>query len=253
MDAKAVDDLWRNGAADLATAITDLAPTAPDLAKLPDLATPPPYDLAAPPTISYSTDFSITENPLSDGGRWLHSDGTLTVCRTGNGKAFGTQTGTGNYDDSNAYMTGFGNNHEVEGVVWLSPTASTSGYREVEVLLRWSDTGPLRQTDYGPTHANGYEINWSYLGQYLILGRFKGAELTRAASTPVPKSGDKFRARIEGQHIRVWVNDVLQIDFTDNDPTLEIQSGNPGIGFFIGGAGVPATDFSFDSVTLRAL
>ena len=224
---------------------------------------PPPFVSAAGgtsattncPTSSssnYSTGFDTAESPLSEGGRWLHTDSTLTVCKTVGGIAFGTQTG-GTYDDSSAYMTGYGNNHEVEGVVWLNPNAPSTPNREVELLLRWTDNNPLRSTQYGATRATGYEVMWSHIGAYLILGRFKGAELARAnSSAPAPKSGDRFRARIEGQRIRAWVNDVVMIDYTDSNTSLQIVSGNPGIGFYIDG-GASNTDFGFNSVTVRAV
>lgn len=200
---------------------------------------------------TYTTNFDIAENPLSEGGKWIHLDDTLTRCRSVGGRAFGTQIG-GAYDDSNAYLTGFGDNHEVEGTVWLNPGSAGSGNREVEILLHWNDNGPLRATPYGATRAIGYEIMWSHWGAYMILGRFKGAELARASNTPIPRSGDRFRARIEGQRIRAWVNDVIQIDYTDNNTSLNIVTGNPGIGFFVD-AGAPNTDFGFDAVTIRAL
>ena len=218
---------------------------------------PPPAPAPAPapspaPPGTYSTTFDLNENPLSEGGRWLHTDSTLTVCKTVGGRAFGTQSGNGSYDDSNAYLTGYGNDHEVEGTVWLDPALSGSGHREVEILLRWTDTGPLRSTAYGPTRANGYEINVNHAGNYMQLGRFKGALLTQVDNFAVPKTGDRFRARIEGQRIRVWWNDVLKIDFTDTDAMLQITSGNPGIGFFVDG-GSPNTDFGFDAISIRSL
>jgi len=216
-------------------------------------ATPTPEPEPAPtPAGTYSTTFDLDENPLSEGGRWLHTDSTLTVCKTVGGRAFGTQSGNGSYDDSNAYLTGYGNDHEVEGTVWLDPALSGSGHREVEILLRWTDTGPLRSTAYGPTRANGYEINVNHAGNYMQLGRFKGALLTQVDNFAVPKTGDRFRARIEGQRIRVWWNDVLKIDFTDTDAMLQITSGNPGIGFFVDG-GSPNTDFGFDAISIRSL
>jgi hypothetical protein len=83
------------------------------------------------------------------------------------------------------------------------------------------------------------------------LGRFKGALLTQVRSYAVPRTGDRFRARIEGQRVRAWWNGVLKIDYTDTDASLRIATGNPGIGFFVRSS--PNTDFGFDSVTVRAL
>jgi len=127
--------------------------------------------------------------------------------------------------------------------------------REVELLLRWSGNNPLRPTPYGNTHSNGYEINVQHAGQYMQLGRYKGALLVQVDNYAIPKTGDRFRARIEGQRIRVWWNDVIKIDYTDNDAALKITTGDPGIGFYIN-AGPPRpanTDFGFDSITVRGL
>jgi hypothetical protein len=201
---------------------------------------------------SYTTNFDIDENPLSEGGKWLHIDSTLSKCKVVGGRAFGTQSGTGAFDDSNAYLTGYGNNYEVEGTVWLNPGLSGPGNREVEILLHWTDDGPLRSTAFGPTRANGYEINVQHAGSYMQLGRFKGALLVQVDNYAIPKTGDRFRARIEGQHIRVWWNDVLRIDFTDSDASLQVTTGNPGIGFFVSG-GASNTDFGFDSIIVRRL
>jgi hypothetical protein len=208
--------------------------------------------ISAPCSQRYSTNFSLDESPLSEGGKWLHVDPTLTRCKAVGGRAFGTQTGTSGYDDSNAYVSGFGNDYEVEAVVWLNPGVSGPGNRECEILLRWTDDAPMRSTPYGATQANGYEINVQHAGQYMQLGRFKGALLTQVDGYATPQTGDRFRARIEGQRIRAWWNDVLKIDFVDDDPSLGIGSGNPGIGFYVSG-GAPNTDFGFDSVTLQTL
>lgn len=199
----------------------------------------------------YATRFDSDERPLSEGGRWAHLDSTLTVCRSLGGVAFGTQRG-GAFDDSNAYMAGFGNDHEVEATVWLRPDAPVSPNREVEILLRWRDDNRLRQTKYGMTRATGYEINWSHSGAYLALGRFKGAELVRAAVKHRPRTGDRFRGRIEGQRIRVWINGLQVIDHVDAHPLLRITQGHPGIGFYIDG-GASNFDFGFDAVTISTL
>jgi hypothetical protein len=201
---------------------------------------------------TYETNFSVIEAPLSERGQWAHTDSLLTTCRTLDGRAFGTQSGSNGYDDSNAYLLDFGTDYEIEGVVWLNPQLRGPGNRDVEILLRWTDDGPVRSTAYGPTHANGYEINVQHAGAYMQVGRFKGALLKRVDNYAVPRTGDRFRARIEGQRIRVWWNDVLKIDFTDAAPGLQVLNGNPGIGFYVSD-GASNTDFGFESVRVTAL
>lgn len=205
---------------------------------------------------SYSTTFLATENPISEVGSWVQYDATdQTVVQTLNGNAYGTQASgpKSPFDDSAAHFPGMGNNYEVEGILAI-PGGLDSSTREVELLLRWStnNTEVTRNPTFGPTHSNGYEINMNHLGAYLDLGRFKGALLAEVLNFATPSNGDKFRARIEGQRIQVWFNDILQIDFTDNDSALNILTGDPGIGFFVN-PGVSPTEFGFSSVRIGRL
>jgi hypothetical protein len=203
---------------------------------------------------TYTTNFDLTENPISESGRWFHHDATLTVVRTTGGVAFGTQTGNGQYDDSNAYLTGFGNDYSIEGTVYLKPGISSSPNREVELLLRWEDTGPLHNSGcWEASAAVGYEINISHKGYYMNLGRFKDCNaLISPSNVPVPANGDKFKATIQGQTIICYWNGNEVFRYTDNDATHKITTGNPGIGFYID-QGAPNTDFGFTSLTVTAL
>ena len=214
---------------------------------------------------TYSSSFDTPESRLSEGGRWRQADPiNQTFVQIVGGRAFGTLAASASpppYRDSNAYATGFGNNHEVEGVIYRNPAAPGSPNREVAILLRCFE-GNSRLTAWGTSAAHYYYFSWSHIGAYLILNDFLSpAELKRAPSCPAPVSGDRFRGRIEGRRLRCWVNDVLQIDHTDNNPDYSVSNptaagyhptGNPGIGFYCDN-GASVTDFGFDSVTIRAL
>ena len=149
----------------------------------------------------YTTNFPLTENPLSEGGVWHHLDPTLKFVRTdvlnGVHVAHGTQTGSGGYDDSNAYLSGFPQDHAIQGTVWVSPSipGSTPPYCEIELLLRWRDDNPPHDTPYGPTSVTGYEININHTGQYMQLGTFKGPMLTRQAHCQHQRPGTSSRPR----------------------------------------------------------
>ena len=219
----------------------------------------PPQNLRIAGTQTYTTNFPLTENPISEGGAWHHLDPTLTKARTevlnGVHVAHGTQTG-GAFDDSSAYLSGFSQNHVIEGVVWVSPSiqGSAAPYHEIELLLRWRDDNPQFNTPYGPTSATGYEININHTGQYLQLGSFKGPLLAAAASPPVPKTGDIFKAQVVtnangSATITVWWNGVEKIKYTHATPVL---GGNPGIGFYID-AGGSNNKFGFSSITATDL
>jgi hypothetical protein len=208
---------------------------------------------------SYSTNFPLTENPISEGGRWRHLDPTLTVVRTetigGVHVAHGTQTGSGNFDDSNAYLSGFSLDQSIEATVWKAAGSASSPIQEVELLLRWSDDNPLRNTSYGPTRAEGYEINTNQFGGYLNIGTFKGPLLAQTSLAAAPKTGDKFKAEITtnangSATIRVYWNGVEQLRYTHNTP---ITKGNPGIGFFILNSSTPNNQFGFSSIIATSL
>jgi hypothetical protein len=205
---------------------------------------------------SFFSDFSTNENPLSADGRWLCADTTnQTVMKSTGGAAYGTQTShpAPPYDDSNAYMLGFGNDHEVEGVVKIAGGLDSNN-REIECLLRWFE-GPLRTIPtYGDTKADGYEVNVQHQGAYLQIGRFKGTNFYDQPLGATPANGDRFRARIQGTIISVWWNDVLKTTFDISTAAADdrIATGNPGIGAFRR-EGASADVFGFESVTLRGL
>ena len=103
---------------------------------------------------SYTTNFPLTENPISEGGRWING-GTVgldwTNVRTSPGKAYGTQSGA-SYTDSTALLTGsWGNDQQVTATVYATTPPAENCYPEVELRLRSAISA----------HQNrGYEIGW---------------------------------------------------------------------------------------------
>jgi hypothetical protein len=205
---------------------------------------------SAPQTIEYqtvsdtpvfTTGFDKTENPISDGALWHHTGKYWAYVRTAANHAVGTQTGSGGYDDSYAYLSGFGPDQRARATLWRDP-ALRGNYQEVELLLRWADTA---------TTARGYECNLSWDGSYAEIVRWNGpfgdftyiAKGTAlGAGAAPPKNGDIFKAAISGSTINVYLNrndgagDRLIVTGTDKTYT----DGNPGMGFFIQGQLDPA-------------
>lgn len=219
---------------------------------------PQPRSITRPPPPVYSTSFQLTENPISEGGKWINTDANQTVMKTLNGAAYGTQTdhAAPPYDDSSAYLLDFGNDYEIEGIIVLAAGLDAVN-REVELLLRWFE-GALRVNPggFGDTRCDGYEINVHHQGNYLQLGRFKATNFYNQPLGATPATGDKFRARAQAMQVKVWWNDVLKIDFdlTTALAADQITNGNPGIGAFRhAGATVANTDFGFSEVTVRKL
>jgi hypothetical protein len=159
--------------------------------------------------------------------------------------ARGTQTGNGGYNDSYAYLSGFPANQSASAVIYLNPNAANTGTnKEVELLLRWSDSAHS---------ATGYECNIHHQGLYAQIVRWNGpygsfTEIGRAPSPPQPKSGDVMKATIVGNVITVYVNGVQIMQATDSTH----KTGNPGMGFYID-PGASNADFGFSSFSATGL
>jgi len=193
----------------------------------------------------YATTFSRTENPISEGGVWFNRGQLWTKVRTANGLAFGTNGARNTYDDSYAYLSGFGANQQGEAVVYVSPNLVGDPH-EIELLLRWADSA---QT------ARGYECLFNHLGIVQIV-RWNGpfAKFTVLSGTGSGKlgrrlvTGDVIKATVVGNTITAYINGVQIRRATDSMWT----SGQPGIGFFKRTAGLNS-DLAITSYTATSL
>jgi len=193
---------------------------------------------------TYSTSFPRAENPILESGQWvngLKAGLDWANVRTTVGRAFGTETGSGGYDDSTALLTGpWGADQTAQATVF-SKNQSDGLFEEVELRLRSS---------LSADRATGYEINfrcsktsnaytqivrWNGpLGNFTYLNAVGGVQAGVA-------DGDVVKATIVGSVITVYVNGAQVVQATDSTYT----SGSPGIGFFLqGGTGVNA-DYGF--------
>jgi chitodextrinase len=176
---------------------------------------------------TYSTNFDLNENPISEGGVWRRAPNQWTNVQTVGGVAFGTNGITNGYDDSYALLSGFGPNQTASAVVFADPTLSPGPAHEVELLLRFSDDA---------NNARGYECLFNMDG-HVQLVRWKGVQgdvefivlsewrsLGRRLVT-----GDTVKASIIGNEIRLYINDMLMGRAVDS----AVQTGQPGISFFI--------------------
>jgi hypothetical protein len=195
--------------------------------------------------LSYSTNFPLAESPISESGAWHHTDPYQTVVTTLGGFATGTQTGSGGYDDSTAFLSGFPADQRITAVIRKGTV--TGSYKEVELLLRWSE-GATRSTSYGDTNSYGYEINLAYDGSYWNIGRFKGPALYSGHNVGPIQDGDTFEADIAGDTITVRLRGSVIGSATDTTGA-PYATGNPGIGFFVQTA---TGDFGFKSITAQA-
>jgi len=189
------------------------------------------------PATSYSTTFSATENPVSEGGAWVRNTTTyFHNARTTGGNLVGAANagpdGSGLYDDCYSHLTGaWSPNQEV--VVTVYKGQATGG--EIEIHLRASDTA---------SSMSVYECLFNVGGGVAIV-RWNGTpgNITYLAVSGLNdpsgfEDGDRARARIVGQTIDFWYarkaapNNWLSIGSVTDNSAGRLTSGNPGVGFF---------------------
>ena len=203
---------------------------------------------AAPKRHTYTTNFRLTENPISEGGRWINGkvEG-LDWCDVATipGLAFGLESGSHGYDDPVALLKGdWGPDQTVEATVH-SVNPSDKSYEEVELRLR---------SALSPHRATGYEINFrcsKTAGAYSEIVRWNGplGDFTylvqRNGAQYGVSSGDVVKATIVGDVITSYINGVQVAQAKDGTYT----TGRPGIGFFLEGTAGVNRDYGFTSFT----
>ena len=197
---------------------------------------------------SYSTNFPATENPISEGGRWINGQAAgldWKDVRTSVGLAYGADaSGNPNYNDPTAILSGtWGPNQTVQATVHSVNQRGGNTFEEVEFRLRTTITA----------HRNaGYEVNFRCThdgSQYVQIVRWNGAlgnfTYVKNGSVPGPgiRDGDIVRATIVGSTITAYINGVQVVQASDST----YSSGNPGIGFYLQGTASVNGDYGFTS------
>ncbi len=196
---------------------------------------------------TYTTNFPLTENPMSEGGNWVNGQAAgldWKNFRTTAGFAFGTQNGSGGppYDDSTAILSGtWGPNQTVQATVRTTNQRSDA-YQEVELRLR---------TTLGAHVNSGYEINWRCThdgSQYQQIVRFNGPlnSYTYLADIRGGRGlydGDVIRATMIGNVITVYQNGTQIAQVSDST----FSSGSPGLGHWLRGPAETVDDYGFTS------
>jgi hypothetical protein len=190
---------------------------------------------------AFSTSFDLTENPISEGGKWITGKGTgldWNNPQSASGKVYAavlSGASGSRYDDSIAYLSTsfqkFNADQYAQGIVYRAPGYDpTPSKHEVELHLRWQTTAH---------NARGYEVIWGITG-YLAIVRWNGP---LGNYTPIydsgdpgigpPADGDVLRAQIIGTTIAVYKNGKLvrTKNVTSIGGTVW-SSGQPGMGFW---------------------
>ncbi len=196
---------------------------------------------------SYTTNFSLTENPISENGKWINGKAVgldWANVRTSPGLAHGTQTDTIQYDDSTAVLTGAWGPDQSAWATVHTVNQTSAMVEEVEIRLRATISA------HGIT---GYEINFRCTAdgsQYVQIVRWNGplGNFALLDSRPGPglHNGDVVKATISGSTITAYVNDTAILSATDSTFT----TGSPGMGFHIqNGSASQEGDYGFTSFT----
>ncbi len=219
---------------------------------------------------TYSTNFLGTENPLSEGGRWLNgfTDGkNWQDCRCTPGQAFGTGlSASPPYNDPTAVLRGnWGITQTAEAKVIVP--ASPAGSEEVELhLLTTIDSVALSNQGL-PGRITGYEVLFSVTtNNYVDIERWDGGTDLADFHSLVPGGFTLSPAPLStGNWVKATVTAAgvfsAYIDYTGNrsnyqlifqsNPDLTYRTGAPGIGFFGRTPGV-MSDFGFSYFTCSA-
>lgn len=181
-----------------------------------------------PGAVNFTTNFDLTEFPISEGGAWTKANNAWHNIKTENGVARADTVNFG-YDDSYAYLTTpMGPDQTVEAILEVSTAAfDRSQTHEALLMLRMSD-------DAG--NARGYECQFSFAGGWSLmkwtgpLGGFAYVPLNFTGWWGQDlKTGDVLKCSIIGSTITGYINGVMMIRGVDSSFT----TGQPGIGFFV--------------------
>lgn len=207
----------------------------------------PPASASPATKKSYTTSFPLAEDPISESQNWING-GTVgldwTNVQTTSALAFGTESGSGGYDDSTAVLTGtWSADQTVQATVHTLNQKTDPVFEEVELRLRTTIIA----------HAiTGYEINFRCTrdgSQYIQIVRWNGPvgsfNFVNTTKGPGLHNGDIVKATISGRTITVYINGTEVLQGMDSTYT----SGRPGIGFFLQGAAGVNGDYGFTSFT----
>ena len=192
--------------------------------------------LTLPPARHFTTNFPLTENPISQGGVWING-GAIGLdwnnVSTTPGLAIGHQ-GAIEFTDGTALLGGRWTPDQTVSATVHSVTPADSCYQEVELRLRSALHSHL---------ATGYEITFKAspaFDAYLQIVRWNGVlgDFTYLSDNFGHEfgvtEGDSVSGTIVGDTIRAYKNGVLMAQVLDT----VFQTGSPGMGFNLSG-GVP--------------
>ena len=184
----------------------------------------------------YTTNFSIGEDPISEGGKWINGktvgvdwSDVATIPGLANGTESGKEIGDKAYDDSTALLGGSWQPHQTVEATVRSVNQNENVFEEVELRVR-SSLSAHKSTGYevlfrcmagAPAYAS--IVRWDgSLGRFTYLTQKEGLEYKLS-------DGDLVKATMVGTVITAYVNDTPILQASDGTYT----NGSPGMGFWL--------------------
>lgn len=202
-----------------------------------------------PPPSSYSTEFDLTENPISESGIWRVGSftGYYQDPRTSGGTCYGSST-SAEYNDCIAHLAPGKHavpvNHRVGGRVFYAGGYTPPDSHEIGLYLRM-----LIGMGAGGNKVRGYECLFPYDGTSFQIIRWEGTVNNDLANFSVLThtnlggglnglaEADLIEAQIIGTQIRCYKNGTEFANVVDTT----WSDGNPGMGYFIRPGGTPSS------------
>ena len=197
---------------------------------------------------TYTTNFSLTENPISEGGNWVGGqtagNNLWGNIQTNGTMAYGVSQPT-SYGDPTAILTGsWGPDQTAQATIKINTTPRNCCY-EAEVRLR---------TTINPTNhtITGYEVYCSVASNepYCHIASWGGpngvwVNMESGGPHTYLRNGDILKATVTGTNpvtIKAYLNgtqimsvqDTGNFTFSDGKKYGPWTTGNPGIGFYGG-------------------
>ena len=192
------------------------------------------------PANGFSTTFPATENPISEGGKWINTVSATwnaPVSTVGGSPGHAVGLNSTGFNDSIAMLTGsFNPNQEVMVTVFRSGAPGASGDAEIELHLRMT---MVPAAGGNPDRVFTYEVDVLPSAGKIVVARWNGPQgdfmNLNSGSISGINDGDVIDATVTGPAsaavITVKLNCVTIVTATD---TTGLATGNPGIGFDAG-------------------
>jgi hypothetical protein len=192
---------------------------------------------------TYTTTFPLTENPISEGGKWINggSDGlNWNNFRTTPGACFAAAFSSSSpppYNDALATLKSsalaLNANQFVEATIHLASGYLATGTHEMGIWLR---------SNLSAHDNTGYEFYWGQHGSDWGLVRNFGPNnfsfiTTTGAGPGNPADGDVIRMEIRGSTLTVFKNGAQVLQGSDTN----VASGQAGMGSYVISGNTPSS------------